>query len=111
MKTITEKKERGMPQAMHCPAHPGEILWELYLKELQLNVGEAAQRLGVTRKTLSALINARQGVSPVMALRLAKAFDTTPELWLNLQRQHDLWHARQAVDLSTITPLRKAQIA
>ena len=80
---------------MHNPPHPGEILKELYLKPLELTITATAQGLGVTRKAVSELVNKRFGVSPEMALRLAKAFSTTPESWLNLQQQYDLWLLRK----------------
>jgi len=89
---------------MHNPPHPGEILREDYVKPLGLSVTEAANALGVTRKTLSALLNERTGVSPSMAFRLAKAFDTSPEFWFNLQAQHELWRARE-VDLGGVERL------
>jgi addiction module HigA family antidote len=89
---------------MHNPPHPGEILREDYLKPLGLSVSDAAKALGVARKTLSALLNQRAGISPAMALRLAKALDTSPELWTNLQAQFDLWQAR-AVDLGRVERL------
>jgi addiction module antidote protein, HigA family len=76
---------------MHNPPHPGEVLKELCLEPLGLNVTEAAEALGVSRKTLSAIVNCRAGISPEMALRLAKAFGTTPESWLNQQVYYDLW--------------------
>ncbi|MDH3254835.1 MAG: HigA family addiction module antitoxin [Acidobacteriota bacterium] len=79
---------------MHNPPHPGEILRADYIEPLALTVTEAAKALGVTRKTLSALLNERAGVSPAMAHRLAKALDTTPEFWVNLQNHYDLWKAR-----------------
>ena len=60
-----------------------------------LNVDEAAQALGVSRKTLSSILNGRAGISPEMALRLSKAFNTSPESWLNQQVQYDLWHAKK----------------
>jgi len=82
---------------MHDPAHPGEVVKELCLEPLGLTVTEAAQALGVARKTLSELVNGRAGVSTEMALRLSKAFRTTPEFWLDLQQQYDLWHTRQRV--------------
>lgn len=82
---------------MHDPAHPGEVLRELCLQPLGLTVTEVAQALGVARKTLSELLNGRAGVSAEMALRLAKAFRTTPDFWLRLQQQHDLWQTRQRV--------------
>jgi addiction module HigA family antidote len=87
---------------MHNPPHPGEILKELYLEPLGLTVTEAASGLQVTRKTLSQLINGRAGVSPEMALRLAKAFGTTPESWLNLQQQYNLWEVEKGVDTSHV---------
>ena len=80
---------------MHNPPHPGEILKELCLKPLGITVTEAAKALGVSRKTLSAILNGRAGISPEMAIRLSIAFDTTAESWLNQQVQHDLWQAEQ----------------
>lgn len=80
---------------MHNPPHPGEVLRELCLEPLGLSVTETANALGVTRKTLSAILNGRSGISPEMAIRLGKAFDTTPESWLNQQVQYDLWQAEQ----------------
>jgi addiction module HigA family antidote len=80
---------------MHNPPHPGEILKELCLKPLGLTVTEAAQALGVSRKTLSSILNGRSGISPEMAVRLSIAFDTTAESWLNQQLQYDLWQAEQ----------------
>jgi len=64
---------------MFNPPHPGEVLRELCLDPLELTVTEAAKALGVSRKTLSALLNGRSGISPEMAIRLSKAFDTSPE--------------------------------
>jgi len=89
---------------MHDPPHPGEVLREDYLKPLGLSVSSAAKALGVSRKTLSALLNERAGVSPAMALRLAQALDTSPELWINLQAQFDLWQARE-MDLGRVERL------
>jgi len=60
---------------------------------LKLNVAQVAEALGVSRKTLSKIVNERGAITPDMALRLSRAFKTTPELWLNLQQTHDLWHA------------------
>ncbi len=78
---------------MHNPPHPGEVLRELCLEPLGISVTEAASALGVARKTLSSVLNGHSGISPEMAIRLAKAFDTTPESWLNQQIQYDLWVA------------------
>jgi len=80
---------------MYDPPHPGAILRELCLAPLGLSVTAAAGALGVSRKALSAILNGHAGISPEMALRLAIAFDTTPESWLNQQAQYDLWVARQ----------------
>ena len=84
---------------MHNPPHPGEIIREFCIEPLHLSVTEAANALGVTRKTLSALLNGRSGISPEMALRLSKVFGRTPEGWLRLQLQFDLWRTEQSVDI------------
>ncbi len=80
---------------MHNPPHPGEILKELCLDPLGISVARAAQALGVNREALSSIIDGTVGISPQMALRLARAFDTTAESWLNQQVQYDLWVAEQ----------------
>ncbi|KKO46649.1 XRE family transcriptional regulator [Arsukibacterium ikkense] len=80
---------------MHNPPHPGEIIKELCLEPLGLSVTDAADGLGVSRKTLSAIINGRAGISPEMAVRLSIAFDTSAQSWLNQQSQYELWHAEQ----------------
>ena len=84
-----------MTMNMHNPPHPGEVLRDLCLEPLGLTITDAAAALGVSRKTLSAILNGRAGISPEMALRLSIAFNTTPESWLNQQSQYDLWVARQ----------------
>ena len=80
---------------MRNPPHPGEIIRELCLEPLDLSVTEAAEALGVSRKTLSSILNGRAGVSPEMAVRLSIAFDTPAESWLNQQTQYALWHAEK----------------
>ena len=80
---------------MHNPPHPGEIIKRLCLDPLSLTVTRAAQALGVSRKTLSSILNGRAGISPEMAVRLSIAFGTSAESWLNQQTQYDLWHAEQ----------------
>ncbi len=90
MATITESKGR-----MHSPSHPGEILKELYLVPLGVTATQAADALGVSRKHVSAIINGRASVTPDMAVRLAAVFDTSAEIWMNLQAQHDLWVVSQ----------------
>ena len=78
---------------MHNPPHPGEVLKELRIEPLELTITDAASALGVSRKTLSSILNGRAGISPEMAIRLSKAFGTSAESWLNQQMQYDLWQA------------------
>lgn len=75
------------------PVHPGEVLREDVIKPLGITVTEAAESLGVTRKTLSTLLNCRAALSPDMAIRIAKATNTTPKSWLYMQAKLDLWIA------------------
>jgi addiction module HigA family antidote len=77
------------------PTHPGEVLREDVIKPLGLTVTEAAKHLGVTRKTLSALLNCKASVSPAMAVRIAKATNTSPESWMYMQAKLNLWNAEQ----------------
>jgi len=90
---------------MHNPPHPGEILKSLCLEPLGLSVTDTAEALGVSRKTLSAILNGRAGISPEMAVRLSIAFDTSAESWLNQQTQFDLWHAEQSRKRLRVTRL------
>jgi len=90
MKTTTEKN-----MVMHNPPHPGEVLRELCLEPLGLTVTAAADALGISRKTLSAILNGRAGISPEMAVRLSIAFGASAESWLNQQTQYDLLLAEQ----------------
>jgi len=83
---------------MHNPPHPGEVIKELCLDPLGPTVTAAAGGLGVARRTLSAVLNGHAGISPDMAIRLSKAFGRSPESWLQLQLQYDLWEAEQRSD-------------
>lgn len=80
---------------MHNPPHPGRVLRQLCLEPLGLTVTKMAEALGVSRKTLSAILNERAGISPEMAVRLSIAFGTSSESWLNQQVQYDLWQAEK----------------
>ena len=80
--------------AMHNPPHPGGIVRWQCLEPLGLTVTRAAEGLGVTRQALSELVNERTGISVEMAIRLSKAFGSTPETWLGMQMAYDLWQAR-----------------
>jgi len=90
---------------MHNPPHPGEVLKELCLEPMEITVTAAAEALGVSRKTLSAILNGRAGISPEMAIRLSIAFDTTAESWLNQQVQYDLWQAERKRKKLRVKPL------
>ena len=93
---------------MHNPPHPGEVLKTLCLEPLGLTVTEAARSLGVARKTLSAILNRRAGVSPEMAVRLSIAFQTSAESWLNQQVQYDLWNVEKRRKRLHVTKLTAA---
>jgi addiction module HigA family antidote len=80
------------------PTHPGKLIRDDYLMPLELTVTALAAALHVSRKTLSKIINEKGTVTPDMALRLSCAFDTSPDFWMNLQKNYDLW---QAEHLST----------
>ena len=80
---------------MHDPPHPGEVIKRQCLEPLGLTVTAAAKGLGVSRNTLSMLLNGRLGISPEMAIRLSQGFGGSPESWLQQQMQYDLWLAQQ----------------
>ncbi len=96
---------------MYNPPHPGEIIREFCIDALNMTVTAAAESLGVTRKTFSALLNAKAGISPEMALRLSKVFGRTPESWLKLQLQYDLWKVQNRVDLGDLKRIEVGQLA
>ena len=83
-----------MRRMIRRPTHPGKIIKEDYLLPLSLTIKDMAESLGISRKTLSKIINQRGAVTPEMALRLSRAFDTTPDFWMNLQKNFDLWQAQ-----------------
>ncbi|MGF1494398.1 MAG: HigA family addiction module antitoxin [Microcoleaceae cyanobacterium] len=91
------------------PSHPGEILLELYLKPLEKSQTDLAKDIGVPLNRVNEVIKGKRGVSPDTALRLAKYFGTSADVWLNLQQNHDLWHAyqkaREDQSLDTIVPV------
>ena len=92
---------------MHNVPHPGEFIREVCLEPLNLTVTEAANKLGVSRKALSELLNGKVGISTEMALRLAKAFNTTPESWLTQQMNYDLWKVGKNKNLLLVESLWK----
>lgn len=80
---------------MYNPCHPGEILREDYLKPLTISVTEFARQLGVSRKVLSDVINEKAGISPLMSLRLSKALNKSPQFWLTMQINYDLFQVQK----------------
>ena len=80
------------------PAHPGRVLRNMYIKPLKITITKMAEELCVSRKAVSAIVNERKSITPEMALRLSQALGTTPDLWLNLQKKHDLWCAMNETD-------------
>lgn len=90
--------------------HPGALLKSLYIDPLNLTIGGFSENIGVSRKAISGIVNGRKSITPEMALRLAKALDTTPELWLNAQRSYDLWRAGENIsdEIKHIPSLRHA---
>jgi addiction module HigA family antidote len=85
-----------MQKMTRRPTHPGTIIKEDYLSPLSISINDMAANLNVSRKTLSKIINGRGSVTADMALRLARAFDTTPEMWMNLQTNYDLWQTEHS---------------
>ena len=87
---------------MYNPPHPGAILLEDWIKPLNFSITAFALKIGTSRKNLSEIVNQKCTISPVMALKLSKALNTSPELWLNLQQAYDLWQAKQTVNLDNV---------
>jgi addiction module HigA family antidote len=101
---------------MHNPAHPGELIKETIdgIREEtgeKLTIEEVAKGLDTSRKTLSAIINGRQRITPEMALKLATAFNSTPGFWLRVQENYDLFRAREKVNTSRIRVFWKRAVA
>ena len=92
--------------SMHNPPHPGEFITEVYLEPNHISGRELAVKLGVAASTLSRVLKGTNRVSPEMALRLAKALGRSPESWLAMQYNYDLWQARQHVNLSGVGKIR-----
>jgi antitoxin HigA-1 len=84
------------------PAHPGEILKEMFIKERNLTITEVAKGLKVARGNLSAVINGHLGISPELAIKLSEAFGNTAQFWVTLQNNYELWHAEKKVNRSQI---------
>ena len=90
---------------MHNSLHPGQLVKDVLIDNTDLSVTEAAKKLGVTRTTLSRLLNGHAGISPEMALRLSKLFGNNIEMWVNVQAQYDVWCIQQHANDIDIDPL------
>ncbi len=94
--------------AMHNPPHPGEFITDIYLEPNRISGRELAEKLDVAASTLSRILKGTSRVTPEMALRLSKAVGRSPESWLSMQVAHDLWVARQHVNLQRVGKLKLA---
>ncbi len=95
---------------MHNPPHPGEFIREVYITPFDISARQVAECLRVSASTLNRLLNGDSNISPEMALRLSKALGRTPESWLAMQHQYDLWHARRRVDLKRVRKLKLSAV-
>lgn len=93
---------------MHEPLHPGEIVKDALIEGAGLSVTEAANKLGVSRTSLSRLLNGHVGISPEMALRLSKLLNTSIEMWINIQAQYDTWQISKLSRKIKVKPLKAA---
>lgn len=91
---------------IHEPLHPGEIVRDALFNGTDLTVTSAAEKLGVERTTLSRLLNGHAGISPEMAMRLSMLLETSVEMWMNLQRDYDLYKLRQWRPVPKVRPLK-----
>jgi antitoxin HigA-1 len=91
---------------MYNPMHPGEFINEIYLTPYGVSGRELAEKLDVAPSTLTRILRGTSGVTPEMALRLTKTLGNSPEFWLQMQQNHDLWHARKKLNLRRVTKLK-----
>lgn len=93
---------------MHNPPHPGEFIRSIYLDPYGISCRNLARHLGVAASTLSRILKGKSAISPEMALRLSKALGRTPESWLSMQDNYELWQARKKINLSDVQPMNIA---
>lgn len=87
---------------MHNPPHPGEFIREVYLEPFEMTGRQLSAKLGVSPSTLNRVLKGSSGISSEMALRLSKALGRSPESWLTMQDNYDLWQARKSVNLDAV---------
>ena len=92
--------------AMYNPPHPGEFIRKIYITPHNISVRKVAESLGVSPSTLNRVLNCESNISPEMALRLSKALGRSPESWLAMQDQYNLWHAKKKVNLKEVKKLK-----
>lgn len=92
--------------AMHSPPHPGEFIRETYIEPFEISIRSLAESLGVAASTLARITSGRSAISPEMALRLSKALGRSPESWLTMQHNYDLWQARKSANLSAVQKIQ-----
>jgi addiction module HigA family antidote len=90
---------------MYNPPHPGEFIESVYLEPFGISCRTLATHLGVAASTLSRIVKGKSAISPEMALRLSKTLGRTPESWLSMQDNYELWRAKQSLDLNTVQRL------
>lgn len=93
---------------MHAPLHPGIVVKDALIDGTGMSVTEASERLGVTRTTLSRLLNGHAGISTEMALRLSMLFGSSIDMWVNIQSQYDIWQTKQNANKIHVEPLKRA---
>jgi addiction module HigA family antidote len=91
---------------MHNPPHPGEFIRETYIEPFDISIRSLAESLGVSPSTLARVVSTRSAISPEMALRLSKALGRSPESWLAMQHNYDLWQAKKSADLSDVQKIQ-----
>ncbi|MDS3861252.1 HigA family addiction module antitoxin [Thermosynechococcaceae cyanobacterium BACA0444] len=87
---------------MHNPPHPGEFIRDVYLEPFNISGRKLSEKLGVSPSTLNRILSGKSGISSEMALRLSIALGRSPESWLSMQDNYDLWQARQSVNLDAV---------
>ncbi len=92
--------------AMHNPPHPGEFIRATYIEPFDISIRSLAESLGVAASTLARIVSERSAVSPEMALRLSKALGRSPESWLAMQDNYDLWQARKSADMAEVQKIQ-----
>ena len=97
--------KRGLP-----PSRPGEILKEMFITERNLTITEVAKGLNMARANLSSVINGHLGISPELAVKLSEAFGNTPQFWVNLQNNYELWHAEKKINRAEIRHFHKIAV-